>query len=82
MARSRQKRTAFQDEGHRIFHAERAAKRLLERIQTERSVVLSISRDELAALAQQTIAVAHIASAYHVERAAAGSLTQLPEPVV
>lgn len=61
-------------DGARIFQARRAAERLLERTNAEHAAVMSLSRDELAALAQQMIAVAVIAEDYHIERATAGSL--------
>lgn len=64
--------TAFQREGAQIFHAQRAAERLADRAKTERTAVLSLSRDELAALAQQMAEVSEIAEKYHLERAKAG----------
>lgn len=68
------KRTAFQNEGMRIFHAQRAAERIIERTNVERGAVMSLSRDELSALAQQMIAVATIAESYHLEKATSGAL--------
>lgn len=64
----------FHAEGNRIFFAQRAAERLLARISAEQSAVMSLSRDELSALAQQMVAVCAIAERAHLERVMAGSL--------
>lgn len=69
MTRSRHKRTAFQAEGQQIFVAQRAAERLLARAQTERTAVLSLSRDELATLARHMADVSQIAERYHLAQA-------------
>jgi hypothetical protein len=63
-----------------IFFAKRAAERLIERTTAEHGAVMSLSRDELAAIAQQLYAVSSIAETYHLEKATAGSLTESPEP--
>jgi hypothetical protein len=71
---TKSKKNAFQIEAARIFHAQRAATRLLERTAAERGAVMSLSRDELKAIAEQMGAVASIAEAYHLEKAQVGSL--------
>lgn len=67
-------RSSLQQEAAQIFNARRAAERLLARTSTERAAVLSMSRDELAALAQQMADVSAIAERHHLERATAGSM--------
>lgn len=81
--RSKPARTAFQTEGNRIFFAERAAERLLERANAEHAAVMAMSRDELSALAQQMLAVVQIAKRDHLARAQVGALSSdaFPGPV-
>lgn len=79
MAKQRSSRTV-QTDGNRIFFAERAAERLLARTSAEHGAVMNMSRDELAALAQQMLAVAQIAKRHHLERATAGSLAPEAHP--
>lgn len=57
-----------------ILHAQIAAERLIERTQSERGAVMSLSRDELRALAEQLRDVSDLASRMHIEKATAGSL--------
>lgn len=67
--------SALQDEGTQIFQAQRAAERLLERVeQSGHSSVVGMSRDELRTLALRLSALGAIAARYHLEKAAVGSL--------
>lgn len=73
--------TRLQQNAAKILNAQRAGARLLERTSQERNAVMSMSRDELAALAQQMIAVASIAEAQHLEKVSVGSLSSdFPPP--
>jgi hypothetical protein len=60
--------------GIRIFTAQRAAERLLARASSEHKATMSLSRDEVKALADQLADVATIAAEYHLERQSAGAL--------
>ena len=71
--------TSFQTQGAIILQAEQAAERIAHRLEANRPTVC-LSSDELAEIAQRFAAVTAIARDYHLERAAVGSLTEMPEP--
>lgn len=67
-------RNTLQADAAQILNAQAAACRLLERTKAEHRATMSLSRDELSALAQQMLAVATIAERHHLARATVGSL--------
>lgn len=76
-------RKTKRNDAAQIFFAKRAAERLIERATAERGDVVQLSRDELAAFAQQALAACTIAERLHLEKAQAGSLPPdaFPGPV-